>query len=218
MAQSKYASNRETTNFARISRIILGPCSDVLCAVLMKKIRPSDLPKYVRTYLAKLPAQKKPPITKEQETLINKAKYSDFDITLLYFLLRNISNIPPHTNQWGYIPISGDKSLSANIEKIRLIRNEFGHSSEISISDTDFNKKWQEIFDIVRDLESYIGNTTIYQDAVKLIKTCSMDPDLSNKYIEELIALNKRLKDVSGIVSVKCSNPTLKDNFIAIVD
>lgn len=203
MAQSKYASNKETTNFARISRIILGPCTDVLRDVLKKGIRPSDLPKLVRTYLAKLPTQKKSPITKEQENLIQKAIYSDFDITLLYFLLRNISNIPSHTNQWGNIPISGDTSLSANIEKIRLIRNEFGHSSAISISDTDFNRKWKDIFDIVRDLESHIGNATIHQDAVTYIKSCSMDPDLSNTYIEELITLNKRLKDLSGIVSVK---------------
>lgn len=198
MAQSKYASNRETTNFARISRIILGPCTDVLCALLTIEIRPSDLPKQVQTFLAKLPKQKKCPITKEQENLINKANYSDFDITLLYFLLRNLSNIPPHTNNWGNVPSSRDRSVSANIERIRLIRNEFGHSSEISISETDFNNKWQEIFDIVRDIESFIGNFTIYQDAVRSIKTCSMDPDQINKYINELIELNKKLLDISG--------------------
>lgn len=204
MAQSKYASSRETTNFARISRIILGPCTDVLCAVLTKEIRPSDLPQRVRTYLAKLPKRKKSPITNEQENLINKANYSDFDITLLYFLLRNISKIPSHTNQWGNIPSPGDKSVSANIERIRLIRNEFGHSSEISISDTDFNNKWQGIFDVVRDLESYTWNITIYQDAVKSIKTCSMDPDQSNKFIKELIDLNKKMMDITGILfSVK---------------
>lgn len=197
MAQSKYASNRETTNFARISRIILGPCTDVLCALLTKEIRPSDLPKQVQTFLAKLPKQKTCPITKEQENLINKANYSDFDITLLYFLLRNISNIPPHTNKWGNVPSSRDRSVSANIEKIRLIRNEFGHSSEISISETDFNNKWQEIFNIVRDIESYIGNLTIYQDAVRSIKTCSMDPDQIKEYINELIELNKKLLDIS---------------------
>lgn len=198
MALSKYVSNRETTNFARISRIILGPCTDVLCAVLTKEIRPSDLSSQVQTYLAKLPIQKKCPITKEQEHLINKANYSDFDITLLYFLLRNVSNIPPHTNRWGNVPCSGDRSVSANIEKLRLIRNEFGHSSEISISETDFNNKWQDIFDIVKDIESYIGNITIYQDALRSIKNCSMDPDQINKYINELIELNKKLLDISG--------------------
>lgn len=88
--------------------------------------------------------------------------------------------------------------MSANIEKLRLIRNEFGHSSEISISETDFNNKWQDIFDIVKDIESYIGNITIYQDALRSIKNCSMDPDQINKYINELIELNKKLLDISG--------------------
>lgn len=45
-----------------------------------------------------------------------------------------------------------------------------------------------------------------------------MDLDLSNKYIEEFIVINKRLKDVLGIVFVKCLNLMFKDNFIVIVD
>lgn len=197
MAQSKYASNKETTNFARIARLILGPCTDVLRDVLKKEICPSDLPRLVRTYLTK---QKKCQITKEQENLINKANYSDFDVTLLYFLLRNISNIPQHTNQWGNTPRPGDNSVSANIEMIRLIRNEFGHSSDFSISENDFKNKWQEIFDIVRNLEGYVGSATNCQKAVDSIKTCSMDPDQSIKYTKKLIDLNKKINDISGIL------------------
>lgn len=41
MASSKYASTRETTNLARVARIILGPCTDVPCAILKKEISPS---------------------------------------------------------------------------------------------------------------------------------------------------------------------------------
>lgn len=199
MAQSKYVSNKETTNCARIARLILGPCTDVLRDVLKKEIRPSDLPKLVRTYLSKQRKQKKSLITKEQGNLINKANYSDFDVTLLYFLLRNISNIPPHKNQWGNAPSPGDSSVSANIEMIRLIRNEFGHISEFSISDNDFKNKWQEIFDITRNLEGYVGSGTICQNAVKSIKICTMDPDQSIKDTKELIELNKKINDISGI-------------------
>lgn len=99
MANSKYASTRETTNLARVARIILGPCTDVLCDVLKKEIPPSTLSQKVTTYLANLPKQKQPPITKEQERIIHNGNYSDFDITFLFFLLRNISNISPHAKQ-----------------------------------------------------------------------------------------------------------------------
>lgn len=116
MANSKYASTRETTNLARVAHIILGPCTDVLCALLTKEICPSTLAQKVKTYLCVLPKRKQPQITKEQETIIHNGNYSDFDITLLYFLLRNISNIPSHTKQWGNEPIPSDRSVSQTLK------------------------------------------------------------------------------------------------------
>lgn len=65
MAQSKYASTQETTNLARVARVILGPCTDILRAVLQNEITPSDLSNKVKTYLAKPPKGEKTPITKK---------------------------------------------------------------------------------------------------------------------------------------------------------
>ncbi|XP_052693511.1 uncharacterized protein LOC128171769 [Crassostrea angulata] len=197
MANSKYSSTRETTNLARVARIILGPCTDVLCDVLKKEIPPLTLSQKVKTYLANLPKRKPPPITKEQERIIHNGNYSDFDITLLFFLLRNISNISPHAKQWGNEPILSDRSVSANIERIRLIRNKYGHCTDISISDTDFNKKVLEMSSIIQDLEKYLGTSTVYQDAVVEIGNCCMDPEQESKYIKELLDLNKEIKDIS---------------------
>uniref|UniRef100_A0A8W8P0Z1 DZIP3-like HEPN domain-containing protein n=1 Tax=Magallana gigas TaxID=29159 RepID=A0A8W8P0Z1_MAGGI len=199
MANSKYASTRETTNLARVARIILGPCTDVLCDVLAKEITPSTLSQKVKTYLANLPKRKQPPITKEQEKIIHNGNYSDFDITLVYFSLRNISKIPPHAKQWGNEPNPTDRSVSANIERIRLIRNKYGHCTDIFISDTDFNKKVLEISSIIQDLEKYLGTSTVYQDAVVEIGNCCMDPEQESKYIKELLDLNKQIKDISVV-------------------
>lgn len=58
--------------------------------------------------------------------------YEDFEISLLYTILRNICIIPEHKNGWGDVPLPIDKSVSANIERIRLKRNEYGHSTDIS--------------------------------------------------------------------------------------
>lgn len=139
MAQSKYLSTQETTNLARLSRIVLGPCTDDLRAILGKEILLSSLSETVKTFLAKAPKQKTTLITKEQESLINTGNYSDFDISLLYVLLRNITKIPPHIKKWGKTPKRCDRSVSANIERLRLIRNDLGHISKISISDHTFN-------------------------------------------------------------------------------
>lgn len=162
MAQSKYLSTQETTNLARLSRIVLGPCTDVLRAILGKEMIPLlSLSQTVKTFLAKAPKQKTTLITKEQESLINTGNYSDFDISLLYVLLRNITKIPPHIKKWGKTPKRCDRSVSANIERIRLIRNDLGHISKISISDHTFNTTWQDISDIVRELDTYLCTSLV---------------------------------------------------------
>lgn len=87
-SDEKYESTRKTTNRARLERIIVGPCRDVLCALLRKEIDPSDLLLHVNNFIGNL-NRKKSPFTSEQECLIQGGNYSDFDITLLYTLLRS---------------------------------------------------------------------------------------------------------------------------------
>lgn len=179
MALSKYESTRETTNLARVVRIILGPCTDTLLDILKKEISPSALSHNVKTFIVNTPKHKTCPISLQQAQLVYGGNYQDFDITLLYVLLRNMCSIPPHSNQWGNDPSTGDRSLSANIERIRMIRNKFyGHATQISLSDTVFKKTWNHIFQIIKELEGYLSNGTTYQDALKEIKICSMQDDI----------------------------------------
>lgn len=195
----KYKSTRKTTNRARLERIIFGPCRDILCDLLIKEINPSNLPLRVNNFIRNL-TTKKSPFTKEQDILIQSGNYKDFDITLLYTLLRNICSFAPHTNQWGKKPNSGDKSVSANIERIRLVRNEHGHNSEISLSDVDFTSIFNHIFDTVSELERYLGNSCFYREEMWKIKLCSMDPEQETMF-------TKHIEVISG-----------NDNFDAVVE
>uniref|UniRef100_A0A8W8NXM6 DZIP3-like HEPN domain-containing protein n=1 Tax=Magallana gigas TaxID=29159 RepID=A0A8W8NXM6_MAGGI len=197
MSNSKFKLTGENTNLARVAQMILGPCTNVLRDVLGKEIHPADLEKKVRGYIVNT---KKPQINKQQEALVYGQDYSKFDVTLMYFLLRNMCSIQPHSNKWGNNPHPGDRSVSANIERIRLIRNEYGHNSETSMSDTDFNNKYQGIIDIVQELENYLGSSTEYQDEVKELETCSMDPTQSEKNIKELLDLHEKIKDIAADV------------------
>lgn len=198
MSLQNYKSTRETTNFARLARMILGPCTGVLCTLLRKEVSPSALMLNVKTFIANYKKQRPCPINKDQQKLVYGGNYSIFDITLLYTLIRNVSAIPQHLSNWGNHPQSGDRSVSANVERIRLIRNEYGHSSAISLTYIAFNKKCQDIFTIIQELEAYLGADTFYQDAVAYIKTCSMDPEQEAKYINELLDVNRKLDYVLG--------------------
>ncbi|XP_062587857.1 uncharacterized protein LOC134249533, partial [Saccostrea cucullata] len=195
MSLSKcYISTPETTNTARLARLILGPCTDVLRDVLKTEVKPSDLSRKVKEFTDKLPRGQRNPLNKIQSEIIfpkatnqYSGDYSDLDISLLYLLLRNVSKIAPHSKGWGEIPNPADRSVAANIERIRLIRNQYyGHSADPSLSGSEFRQEWRNIRDIVVELERHLGATTVYQDAVTTIKTCSMDPEQEKKYIDLL--------------------------------
>lgn len=200
MATSNYDSTSETTNLARIARIILGPCTDVLRAVLKKEMPPATLSQNLKTFLANLPRHKKPPLSKTQEHIVYGGNFSHFDTTLLYFLLRNICSIPEHRLKWGKKPSPTDRSLSANIERIRLIRNDYyGHVASFSLPDPDFINQWNDLFVIVKELESYIGSSTDHQDAVTRLKSCSMDPEVEQNFIDRLLVVEKLQETVENL-------------------
>uniref|UniRef100_A0A8W8LNC2 DZIP3-like HEPN domain-containing protein n=1 Tax=Magallana gigas TaxID=29159 RepID=A0A8W8LNC2_MAGGI len=197
MSLSKYESTTGTTHLARIARAILGPCMDVLREVLANEISPPDLEKKVKTYV---PQKGKPSISEKQKRIVYGKNYSAFDVTLLYFLLRNMCSIPPHKNTWGQDPEPTDKSVSANIERIRILRNEwYGHGTDISLSEPDFERKWNHISQIVKELEGYLGTATKYQDSLIKLKTCYMDPDSIQHYIDTLRTVERLQTDVKNL-------------------
>lgn len=194
MSLSKYNSQKETANFVRLFQIIVGPCTGTLRAILKRHINPQDLRRKFNILVAE---KKKLKISKEQKQLVDGGKYSDFDISLLYLLLRNISGIPPHRNYWGNQPSPRDRSVSANVERIRELRNNyFGHTTKCLISDSEFEQIWKEIFQIVQELEQYLGTSTVYQNEVIELKHRHMD----HKEVKKLLKMVEYLQDkVDGL-------------------
>lgn len=199
MALSKYTSTHETTNFARVAMIILGPCTDVLQDILRKEVPPSDFAHIVNIFFTNLPTHKTPTISMKQKRLALSGKYSEFDISLLYYLLSNMCSIREHDNHWGHVPNSEDRCVSANIERIRILRVEYGHASNRSLSDEDFNQKWKYIFQIVKELEFYLGTATGYQDDLTELKTCPIDPEARKEYIEKLLVVENMQVNLANL-------------------
>ncbi|XP_048582570.1 uncharacterized protein LOC5502244 isoform X14 [Nematostella vectensis] len=76
-----------------------------------------------------------------------------FDITLLTMLLRNICGILTPTDPfWSTYPPDTDNSDEAHLVRIRMLRNEFGHRTTITINDSDFEAYWQKISDALVSL------------------------------------------------------------------
>jgi hypothetical protein len=108
------------------------------------------------------------------------------DISLLYILLRNVSGIPPHSKGWGNDPVPSDTGLSANIERIRLVRNRCVHSCSPSISNAEFNSIWSTIKSAMVDIDAFLNNGNYYEKEVDILRHASMDPDRDSHYDQEL--------------------------------
>ena len=70
----------------------------------------------------------------------------NFDITLLFLLLRNICGLSPPLSGWDKMPPATDTSREANLARIKYYRNElYGHVATTGIPTPVFDVKWHEV-------------------------------------------------------------------------
>ena len=153
-------STKETTNYARLCRLlvdvgtrVLRDCFDSICT-----------PKSLHTKLAA--NQSKLNFLRSRLRIINATQWgklfpavpasvssTDFDITLLMILLRNICGLPPPIKGWDELPATSDLSREADIARVKYFRNTvYAHVEHASIDDATFNKHWKEIRDTLMRL------------------------------------------------------------------
>ena len=205
MASTSYAATEEMTNINRVSRLLMGPCTDQLRDLLRFYIIPANFNTVIQTVKSRLPR-----LTEPQRKLIlpdsgvYSGNYDDMDISLLYILLRNICRIKAHNKGWGNTPDSADRSVSANIERLRLARNRCGHSTG-GMSNAEFNQVWSEIRASVVDLDMALGIGNKYKEAVDFIRNDTMDPTRDRHFRDQLLKqiteTENIKKDVHGLKS-----------------
>ncbi|XP_062579236.1 uncharacterized protein LOC134241175 [Saccostrea cucullata] len=130
-------------------------------------------------------------IRPEQELRLIGAKtdgYKEFDITLLYTLIRNIcTKIPRPTKGWGgnTMPSVGETTIGDDVERIRMIRNNmFGHISSASTSQTVFDDTWSIITDICQRLQTYTNKD--YMSGLSNIQSQALEEEYETTVIEKL--------------------------------
>ena len=137
-------------NYSRVCQLLVEKGGDTLRGALHAKHPPSSL-------VAALNANKKT-LQKLRYGVINASQWkllfpasatpdsNNFDITLLTILLRNICGLPSPATGWNVMPPASDTSISANIARIKIFRNEvYGHAPSAQLDDTTFERLWEEI-------------------------------------------------------------------------
>ena len=146
-----FRSSKGRDNFQRLARLLISGGTVLLREVFDVKCPPSNLPATLQNPATEklLKAAK---LTKPQwDCLYPSAgtygKSTDFDITLLFRLLRTICGLTPPVTGWDTLPASTDDSLEADLARIKYYRNSmYGHVTEnMEISDDEFSRLWKEI-------------------------------------------------------------------------
>ena len=161
-------------NFQRITRLLISGGTSLLREIFDSICLPRDLPTILSTPATKnqLKAAK---LNKPQWDCLYPSpgvygKSADFDVTLLFRLLRTICNLTPPSTGWDVLPVTTDHSLTADIARIKYYRNSvYGHVNQgMTITDNEFPKLWQDISEALVRIAGKISPTrkTAWQGAI----------------------------------------------------
>lgn len=202
------SSTRETTNFARLCRLLVDLGTGALKKVFDGLILPGNLQATLaanETTLRSL-IMRKILNASQWEKLFpadrSTVSSDQFDITLLMVLLRNICGLPDPVTGWDALPAPTCLTTEDDIARIKYYRNMvYAHAERASLDDAKFENNWKEIGDTLERL----GGAK-YREHIDHIKTQCMDPEAESDHLELLKRWEKddiNVKDMLEKVSQK---------------
>lgn len=211
-------ANPGKTNFQRLSRLLIAGGTSLLREVI-DSIHPPPTLSTVLSNPAVKAQLKGAKLTKPQWDCLYPApgchgKSSDFDITLLFRLLRQICGLAIPTLGWDKLPAPADQSVSDDLARVKYYRNTiYGHvSGAMEISDDDFNVLWAEISEALIRLAKYISGIKRieWQQAIAKLQSDPLTPE-DERNIDELKVWYK--SDCEAKEMVECLHATVKEGF-----
>ena len=168
-------ATKENRNLLTLQRALDKPCTNLLQEVLRRYVPEKDIHKLLNETAKKrtiIPFVRKlnQETTLYPQTGVFNGTYADFDVSLLYVLIRNLTGIPSHTTGWGNAPDSMDNSVAANIERIRILRNKYAHASTSHLNDNELKKEKKNIISCIHGIERMLHlKSTQFEDAAQAI-------------------------------------------------
>ena len=230
-APSLFASSKETTNYARLCRLLVDVGSKALRDTFDKVHPPSTLHGVLlshKTTLQSLYTGKK----KMTKKVLNPTQWgklypvhspvtsASFDITLLTVLLRNICGFSAPTKGWDSLPPSTDTSTADDIARVKCYRNTvYGHANEASVDDASFNAYWHEI----REALVRLGGAS-FRGYIDNLEHDTMDPDMEEHFRELMKqwkkdddSIKEKLEEMEGNINFVLALEISKCNYITAV-
>ena len=199
-AAPTFPSTKETTNYARLCRLLVDVGTQVLRETFDRIHPPANL-----CTALKRPAEHAVLQSLRKKRILNATQWSklypaikssvsskDFDITLLMVLLRNICSLVLPATGWDDLPAATDLTPEADIARVKFYRNTvYGHARQASVDDANFGAYWTDVCDaLVR-----LGGTD-YEAAIDDLRDDCMDPEIEDHYQELLKQWKKDEDDI----------------------
>ena len=200
----------EKANFTRLSRLLVDKGTEALRNTLNAFHPSANLPAVLNAKKTSLLKSKHRVINDTQWDLLfppsgNPPDSKTFDITLLTVLLRNICGVTPPATGWKMMPPDIDRSLQANILRIKYFRNEvFAHVASAQVDKTAFENLWQKISQALVDLN-------IQQNDIDDLKICPLsgEEEIYVQSLKEWFLKETDSKDM--LIDTQQSNLQLKN-------
>lgn len=150
----------EEKNFTCVLAASLQLTKQPLKDILANQIKPSDLKNRIKSSLTLLSGKHQ--LTQEQKNICNpnsaacSIDYEEFDVSLLYKLIRNLCPSLKPTNGWGNVPGSADILIGDDIERLRIIRNKYAHPKSEKIVEADFKAFLGDLKWIIKRIQSFL--------------------------------------------------------------
>ena len=164
----------EKANFTRLSRLLVDKGTEALRNTFDGIHSPANLSAVLSANKISLLKLKPRVINDSQWDLLyppsgDPPDSKTFDVTLLTILFRNICGLPK--TGWSVMPVDSDRSIQANIVRIRLFRNDvYAHVTSTQVDNATFESLWKKISQILVDLK-------ISQKDIDELKTCPLGPE-----------------------------------------
>ena len=178
-------SNKETTNYARLCRLLVDGGTKALRYTFDKFHSPANLFNVLKAGSPEhstLQSLKKKKIINTMQwgklypSPPSSVTSEDFDITLLMVLLRNICGLAAPATGWDSLPPASNTSVEANIVRVKYYRNSvYGHAIQPSMDDPTFKSLWQ-------DISAALVVLGVDAAAITKLKDETMDPDTEKHY------------------------------------
>ena len=140
---------QEKANFTRLGRLLVDKGTEALRNTFDGIHSPVNLPAVLTANRISLLKLKPRVINDLQWDLLyppsgNPPDSKTFDVTLLTVLFRNICNLPK--TGWRAMPLDTDRSMQANIVRMKTYRNEmYAHVTSTQVDNATFESLWKKI-------------------------------------------------------------------------